>query len=216
MTSKKNIESKNNFFARFLNFISLFLILLALILLHKQNKDYYLNYVNFINQNGLKSLDPNFVKNSLNDFEKVKFYKVIDGDTIKVIELNENKEYKVRLIGIDTPESTRNPKLERDVKRTHKDEQTIISSGLKAKEYTYNILKNQEYLYLEYDINKYDKYGRILAYVYLSNGCMLNLILVVNGYAKVYTIPPNVKYSEIFKKANEFARNNRLGLYNEF
>ncbi len=213
MKNRKNIESKNNFFARFLNILSFFLIIFALILLHKKDNYYYSNYINFINQNGLKDLDPIVVKNCLNNFEKVKFYEVIDGDTIKIIKLSENKEYKVRLIGIDTPESTKNKKLERDAKRTNKDENTIISLGLKAKEYTYNILKNQEYLYLEYDINKYDKYGRILAYVYLSNGYMLNLMLVVNGYANAYTIPPNIKYSDIFKKANKFARKNNLGLF---
>jgi micrococcal nuclease len=215
---KRDIHSKNNFFARIITLIFVFLFTFALVLFNKEqvNKnsivysDYYLD---FINKNNLKELDPNFIKQRLNNFEKVKFYENIDGDTIKVIDLKNNKVYKVRLIGIDTPESSHNKKLERDVKRTHKDERTIISLGKEAKKYTYNVLKNQEYLYLEYDVSKYDRYNRILAYVYLSNGYMLNLMLVLYGYAKVYTIPPNVKYSNIFVKAQEFSRSHNLGLY---
>lgn len=45
---------------------------------------------------------------------------------------------------------------------------------------------------------KTDKYGRLLAYVWLSDGRMLNEVLIREGYAQVYTIPPNVKYQERF------------------
>jgi micrococcal nuclease len=223
MITKKNWGSRNNFFARIINLIFVLLIIFAFVLFNKnqnnsninfeKNSNYLDTYINFIKENNLKEIDPKIIKQNLKYFEKVKFYKVIDGDTIKVINLNDNKEYKVRLIGVDTPESSYNEKLKRDIKRTNKDENSIISLGLKAKEYTDQILKDQEYLYLEYDVSKYDRYNRILAYVYLESGCMLNLILVLNGYAKVYTIPPNVKYSEIFLKAQSFSRTNNLGLY---
>jgi len=223
MNIKKNLYLKNNFFGRIINLIFVFLIAFAFVLFNKnqnnsnidfdKNSNYLDTYINFIKANNLKELEPNAVIRNLRYFEKVKFYKVIDGDTIEVISLNNNKEYRVRLIGIDTPESSYNKKLKIDVKRTDKDENTIISLGLRAKEYTMQLLKNQEYLYLEYDVSKYDRYSRILAYVYFENGYMLNLILVLNGYAKVYTIPPNVKYSEIFLKAQNFSKTNNLGLY---
>lgn len=219
MSSRRSSKLKNSFFARIINLIFFLLITFALFLFYKvqnnkNNHSIYSNYyLDFINRNNFKELEPDFVKQRLKNFEKVKFYKVLDGDTIKVTNLNNNKEYKVRLIGIDTPESSYNKKLERDVKRTHKDEETIISLGKKAKEYTYNVLKSYEYLYLEYDVTKYDRYNRILAYVYLGNGYMLNLMLILDGYAKVYTIPPNVKYSNIFVKAQEFSRYYNLGLY---
>ncbi|MFN3265126.1 MAG: thermonuclease family protein, partial [Aquificaceae bacterium] len=55
--------------------------------------------------------------------------------------------------------------------------------------------------------------GRLLAYVWLSDGRMLNEVLVKEGYAMVYTIPPNVKYQERFLQAQRYARENRKGLW---
>ncbi len=49
-------------------------------------------------------------------------------------------------------------------------------------------------------MQQYDKYDRILAYVYLEEGTFVNAWLVKNGYAMVMTVPPNVKYQELFLK----------------
>jgi micrococcal nuclease len=54
---------------------------------------------------------------------------------------------------------------------------------------------------IELDVEKRDKYGRLLAYVYLSDGKMLNEDIVKAAYANLMTIPPNVKYQERFLKA---------------
>ena len=59
---------------------------------------------------------------------------------------------------------------------------------------------------LELDVQPRDKYGRLLAYVYLSDGTMLNALLVQEGYAQVMTIPPNVKYQDLFLKLQREAR----------
>ncbi|MEN3015171.1 MAG: thermonuclease family protein [bacterium] len=147
-------------------------------------------------------------ENKLN-LDKATVVQVIDGDTIKV-KIN-NQIQTVRLIGIDTPESTENKKLTRDSQRTQLSEQQIIQMGLKSKQFTKNVIT--PIVYLEYDIQKHDKYGRILAYVYLENGQMLNYILVKEGYAKVYTIPPNVKYQEKFIQAQKEAQTNQKGLW---
>jgi micrococcal nuclease len=70
-------------------------------------------------------------------------------------------------------------------------------------------------LRLNFDVEKRDKYGRLLAYVYLSNGKMLNEEIVKAGYANLMTIPPNVRYQERFLKDYREARENRKGLWKE-
>ena len=68
---------------------------------------------------------------------------------------------------------------------------------------------------IELDAQARDKYGRLLAYVYLSNGRMLNEEIVKAGYANVMTIPPNVKHQEAFLRAYRQARENKRGLWRD-
>ena len=116
---------------------------------------------------------------------------VIDGDTIKIKYNNLNE--KVRLIGIDTPESTDNNKAYRDASRTQKDLNSIIAQGIKAKAFTSSLVHSGDKVDLEFDIEKRDHYHRLLAYVFLSNGKMLNEEVIKHGYASPMTIPPNIK-----------------------
>ncbi len=51
---------------------------------------------------------------------------------------------------------------------------------------------------LEFDVEQLNRYGRFLAYVYLKDGTFVNAWLVENGYAMVMTVPPKVKYQELF------------------
>jgi micrococcal nuclease len=150
--------------------------------------------------------------NLINNKEKVKLIKVIDGDTL-LVQSEKGEKFKVRLIGIDTPESSYNKKLEKDIKREHKKASEIINMGIKSKEFTKKLLSESQYLFLEYDVQIYDKYNRRLAYVYLQNGKMLNYLLVREGYAKLYTIPPNIKYQELFLKAEKQAKEDEKGLW---
>src|SRR5215218_7773304 len=66
---------------------------------------------------------------------------------------------------------------------------------------------------LELVVQKIDPYGRLLAYVYLSDGQMFNETLVEEGYAQVATFPPNVKYQDRFLKAQREAREANRGLW---
>ncbi len=59
---------------------------------------------------------------------------------------------------------------------------------------------------LEFDVEKRDRYGRLLAYMYLPDGRMLNEEIVKAGYANILTVPPNMKYQERFLKAYRGAR----------
>ena len=76
------------------------------------------------------------------------------------------------------------------------------------------ILKSNYYGQSALDVQERDKYGRILAYVYLD-GEMYNKHLLEIGYAKVATYPPNVKYVEEFKEIQKQARENKVGLWQE-
>lgn len=123
--------------------------------------------------------------------------RVVDGDTI-VINMD-GKDEKVRLIGIDTPESV------------HPDKTKNVPYGKIASEFTKKLLEEQK-IWLEYDVQSHDKYGRILGYVYLDDK-MVNKTLLQEGHAKIATFPPNVKYEAEFKKLQETAREEEKGLW---
>ena len=143
-----------------------------------------------------------------------KVVKVYDGDTFKC-RLESGEEVKVRLIGIDTPESRRNRKAYRDAERSGKSVEEIVRLGKKATEFTRSLIPPGTVVYLETDVQLHDRYGRLLAYVYLPDGRMLNEVLVEEGYATVYTFPPNVKYAERFVELQRKAMREGRGLWRE-
>lgn len=126
--------------------------------------------------------------------EKFLVSRVIDGDTI---ELSNGK--KVRYIGIDTPETV-DPR------------KPVQCFGKEAKEANKNLVLNKVVI-LKKDVSETDKYGRLLRYVYLEDGTFVNLWLVKNGYAFVYTYPPDVSHSQEFLVAEQEARANKRGLW---
>lgn len=143
------------------------------------------------------------------DFATVE--KITDGDTFSVL-FNGRKE-KIRLIGIDTPESRKNARAEKQSKEERIDEETIIAMGKAAKEFMLSQIKKGDKVKLEFDAQERDKYGRFLCYVYLEDGRMLNEVIIKEGYAYPLTIAPNVKYEEKFRDAFRYARENGKGLW---
>ena len=85
--------------------------------------------------------------------------------------------------------------------------------GKRATEYVESLVKPGDLINIEFDVQERDKYKRLLGYVYLSNGKMLNEEIVKDGYANVMTIPPNVKYKDRFLRAYKHARERRRGLW---
>lgn len=136
---------------------------------------------------------------------------VVDGDTLKI--KYEGREESIRLIGIDAPESKANEKAKRDAQRSGQDLKTIIAMGKEATRYVKTLVKPGDKVEIELDVQTRDRYGRLLGYVYLSNGKMLNEEIAKAGYADPMTIPPNVKYQERFLKAYREARENQRGLW---
>lgn len=134
-----------------------------------------------------------------------KVLEVVDGDTIK-IDYNGQKE-TIRLIGVDTPE-TKHPNL------------PVQCYGKEATDKTKSLVGGKN-IFLEFDAfqGERDKYGRLLAYVWLENtgeapnDTLLNYNLISNGYANEYTYRYPYKYQKEFKAAAALARAKSLGLY---
>ena len=155
-----------------------------------------------------------FISCSVSDNDLAKLVRIIDGDTIVV--KHRNEEQRVRLIGIDTPESRINTKLKKDALRSNKDIQVLKELGKAATLYVKSKIKKGDLLRLEFDVKRKDHYGRLLAYVYLPNNKMLNEIILLDGYGQVYTVPPNVKYQARLLKAERYAKTNNKGLWSSF
>ena len=129
------------------------------------------------------------------DAETFRVKEVVDGDTI-VLE----DGTKVRYIGLNTPERDR-PFYE------------------EATEANRKLVENKE-IRLEFDTVDIDQYGRTLAYVFVKDASgspqgetFVNLKLLRQGYANVFTVPPNVKYEELFREAEQEAREAGRGLW---
>jgi micrococcal nuclease len=136
---------------------------------------------------------------------------IVDGDTLRIN--YQGREESIRLIGIDAPESRPNKKAEKDAQRSGEDLKTILAMGKKSTGYVKTLVKPGDKMSIEFDVQTRDKYGRLLGYVYLSNGKMLNEEIVKAGYANVMTVPPNVKHQERFLRAYREARENGRGLW---
>jgi micrococcal nuclease len=132
--------------------------------------------------------------------------RVVDGDTAWFT-LTDGTREKVRFIGVDTPEST----------TQHE------PFGKEASAYTASILNVGRSVDLQIDVDERDRYGRLLAYVWLSPPAtgdaaeartkMLNALLVEKGYAMVLTVPPNIAYVDLFVALQLEARNAARGLW---
>ena len=92
------------------------------------------------------------------------------------------------------------------------DEGADFETGKEAAEFTKKLVEGKR-IRLEFDIQQRDKYGRLLAYVFLEDGTFVNAEIVKEGYAQVMTIPPNVKYQDLLLKIQEKARDNQKGLW---
>jgi len=96
------------------------------------------------------------------DAQNIKVIKVFGGDTVKLA----NGE-KVRLIGIDTPEAYESDKLFRESRRSGMKVAEIMRQGQRASSFTRELLLGKR-IRVEYDIEKKDKYGRTLAYIWFE------------------------------------------------
>lgn len=122
--------------------------------------------------------------------------KVKDGDSIVLTDGR-----KIRYLGIDTPELTSRDPRELELARQAKQVNAELVQGVK--------------LGLEYDVERYDRYNRLLAYVRLPDGRFLNVELVRRGLARVLLIPPNLRNREELLRAQNLAIDQRLGIWRQ-
>ena len=133
-------------------------------------------------------------KQASHDFVPV--VEVYDGDTVGVI-INTKRE-KVRLTGIDAPETGQPP------------------WGAMAKQYLQTLVGEAgRQVKLEFDVEQRDQHGRILAYLRTPDGKHINLLMVKNGYAMLYTVPPNVRYANELAAAQTEAREKKIGIWSD-
>jgi micrococcal nuclease len=137
--------------------------------------------------------------------------RVSDGDTVSV-RLG-RRTTLVRLIGVDTPELHDSPKLERQVARG-RSRAAIVAMGERARTFTSETVLGRTVL-VEDDVKRSDAFGRRLAYLWLRDGTLVNGELVRAGYARVLTIPPNVRYAALLLGLEREARRARRGLWAE-
>lgn len=128
----------------------------------------------------------------------VTLVRTIDGDTIKVI--YDGQEHNVRYLLIDTPE-TNHPRLGKQ------------PFGEEAKEKNHALVNSGD-LYLEFDVGeRLDKYGRLLAYVYVGD-TLVQEQLLKEGLARVaYVYPPNTRHLDRFEKAEKIAKDKKIGIW---
>ncbi|MBQ3455722.1 MAG: thermonuclease family protein [Synergistaceae bacterium] len=143
------------------------------------------------------------------DFVPAVIVRAVDGDTavVKV----DGQEKRVRFLGVDTPETVHPNK-------------PVQFYGKEASNFTKESLNGRR-VWLEYDSNPQDRYGRHLAYIWLKNPAtinestmresMFNAKLLLGGYAKVMIIKPNKRYETEFKKFQEEAKRARLGVWSQ-
>jgi len=158
--------------------------------------------------------------------------KVSDGDTLHCrfpYPLSKRvKTYPVRLIGIDAPETGVNKKntskqaeeFEGILRRVYgiDDEvsrREVARLGSKATAFVEKLLQRVYAVVVETDVETRDRYGRVLGYVWLPDGRMLNEEIICNGYALPLTVPPNIKYRDRFLKCFKKALRERRGLWGE-
>jgi micrococcal nuclease len=139
----------------------------------------------------LFGLDPS---NAAEKLPEARVIAVNDGDTVTI--MMNNREYRVRLIGMDAPEMGQEP------------------WGKRAQDHLRMLLKDVRWrVSVETDVEKYDKYDRLLAYLWTPDGEMLNERMVRDGYAVLFTIQPNSKYRDRFRKAQRIAREEKRGIW---
>lgn len=141
---------------------------------------------------------------SVSEMDIVTVAKVVDGDTLRVIYDETEEEVKVRLIGVNTPESV--------APETYRTENT--AEGRKISELVKEKVHEGDKLYLEYDVSETDRYGRVLAYVYFDDGTMMQDWLLTSGYAKAEEYPPDTKYAEHFAELEQQAKEHNDGIWN--
>ncbi len=131
------------------------------------------------------------------DAAVAKVERVVDGDTF--VAAVAGRRERIRLIGVDTPE-------------TVDPDRPVQPYGKEASNFAKRMLDGRT-VRLAGDVEPRDRYGRLLAYVWLPDGTFWNALLAAEGYAQLITIPPDVTYAGLFRRLVDEARSASRGLW---
>ena len=139
--------------------------------------------------------------------EPARIMRIINGDTLNI--LYHGKWEEIKLLGLDMPETTLNDKVyERALKDSTKPA-SIINRGLAGREFVKKYLQYGSQVWIEFDTQKRDHFSRLLGYVYLADGRMLNEIILRAGLSEPLLIPPNLRYQQRFQEIARLAQKNK-------
>ncbi len=153
----------------------------------------------------------------MNSIYRARVIRVVDGDTaIFTLMLGDGNIYKdesTRFIGVNTPETVHPNK-------------PVEYYGKEASNFTKSQLKQDQIVWLQTDVSARDRYGRLLAYIWLKEPSekdlnneksirknMFNARLLLDGYAQAMTVQPTTRYADMFAKFQREARENNKGLW---
>lgn len=138
--------------------------------------------------------------------EPARVMRIINGDTLTV--LYQGKWEEIKLLGLDMPETTLNDRVYEKALKHSTTPAEIINRGLSGREFVKKYLQYGSQVWIEFDVQKRDHYSRLLGYVYLADGRMLNEIILRAGLTEPLLLPPNLKYQQRFQ---EIARLSQKG-----
>jgi len=131
-------------------------------------------------------------KPSFDGAKTARVERVVDGDTVRLAGLG-----SVRLIGVDTPEVFGHAEC----------------FGPEASAFARSVLRRGAEVRYRAGTERHDRYGRLLAYVWLPEGRLFNRMLVERGYATTLTIAPNDQLARRFADAEAAARRAHAGMW---
>ncbi len=136
--------------------------------------------------------------------EPARVIRVISADTLTV--LYRGKWEEIKLIGPEAPQTTLNDLAYEEALRDSSSTAEVIRRGLKATEFVKGFLQYGSQVWIEFDVKKRDRYSRLLGYVYLADGRMLNEVLLRQGLATLRLVPPNLRYRKRFQELTQQAK----------
>ena len=135
------------------------------------------------------------------ELKAVRVLKIFDGDSFLVEDYPcfACEKFQVRLLGIDAPEGKQKP------------------WGDRARDKLNSLISAERVIYLEYDLQKIDKYKRHLAYAFADEEkqVLINEQMIDSGHAELFAFAKDLKYLERFKKAEIKAQQAKLGIWDE-
>jgi micrococcal nuclease len=132
-----------------------------------------------------------------------------DGDTLRVVLAGRTQT--VRLIGIDAPEVSPNDRARDQARRLGAPLRELLDLGRRSRDFASRLAPPGTRVRLELDVQTTDRYGRLLSYLWLLDGSMVNERILEAGWALLLTVPPNVRHADRLREA-QGARSRAVGL----